>query len=77
MGSSSTPNTRQHLSNESTDGCDLGLNAASLVGMHGAAVIQAAAIANPSDLATCIDAINAIRVALTNKGIIALYIAPS
>lgn len=69
MGSSSTPNVRQHLSNENTDGCDLGLNAASLVGMHGAATIQQVAHATPTDLATALTNLIAINLTLKNKGI--------
>ena len=69
MGSSSTPNTRQHLSNEDADGCDMGRNAASLVGMHGAATIQQVAAATPTDLATALTAIIAINLSLKNKGI--------
>ena len=50
----------------------IGGAATTLVGFYGATpVVRAAAIAAPTDLATSIVAINAIRVALTNLGVTA------
>ena len=53
-------------------GAQIGQSATEKIGMYGAVpVVQAAAIAAPTDLATSIVAINAIRVALTNLGLTA------
>jgi hypothetical protein len=50
----------------------IGGSATTTVGFYGATpVVRAAAIAAPTDLATSIVAINAIRVALTNLGVTA------
>ena len=71
-GPSSTPNITQYVGNDNNDGTMVGRAAASKVGMHGATpVVQAAAIATPTDLATCIVAITAILVAMRTKGFIA------
>jgi hypothetical protein len=55
----------------STGGVEVGV-AGGYVGMYGVTpVVKAAVIAAPTDLATSIVAINAIRVALTNLGVTA------
>ena len=71
-GPSSTPNIAQYLGNDNNDGTYLGRAATSKIGMHGTTpVVQAAAIATPTDLATCIVAITAILVMLRARGDIA------
>ena len=72
MGTSSAPNIKQQLGNSgNADGITVGRVAADLVGFHGSAVVQAAAAAVPTDLASCITTIAAIALILKNKGITA------
>lgn len=69
MPSSSNPDVKQFIGQNSADGTTLGRVAASLVGMHGAVSIQQVAAATPVDLATALTAIIAINLSLKNKGI--------
>lgn len=62
----------EYLGNGNPDGTSLGLSASEKISLHGATpVVQAAHIADPTDLATALTAVAAILVALENKGILA------
>jgi hypothetical protein len=69
MPAQSTPSVIQFIGQNGADGVTLGNNAASLVGMHGAASIQQSAASTPVDLATSITAITQINLILKNKGL--------
>lgn len=61
-----------YIGNNAPDGNSLGLSASEKVSFHGVTpVVQAAHIANPTDLATALTAVNAILVVLEEKGLTA------
>jgi len=71
-GPATTVTANYLFNGDASNGVQLGGSATNLVGFHGATpVVQAAAIAVPTDLATSIVAITAIIAVLKNKGLTA------
>lgn len=71
-GPATTVTANYLFNGDASNGVQLGGAPANLVGFHGVTpVVQAAAIAVPTDLATSIVAITAIITALKNKGLTA------